>query len=97
MSYFSLKSSLKHLLDVCVELLIHSMVLSELLVKSPLTGKETSSFRFNLTCLDLFGCGDDGLIHWNDCCFPLQGVHHFVVSMVCSMCQVVTTHLEMIL
>ena len=52
-------------------------------------------FQFNLTCLDLFGCGDNGLIHWDDCCFPLQRVHQFVVSMVSSMYKVVTTHLQM--
>ena len=55
----------------------------------------SSSFKFNLTFLDIFGCGDDGLIHWDDCCFPLWGVHWFIVSMVCSMYQVVTTHLQM--
>jgi len=38
-NYFPLTSSLKHLLDLCVELLIYRMVLSELLVKNPLTGK----------------------------------------------------------
>ena len=32
---------------------------------------------------------------WDDCCFPLQGVDQFVVSMVSSMYQVVTTHLQM--